>query len=371
MASEVARRHAPASALTHPWVVWIALVVACSLFALCSVFAWYPVRRSVGGYGPDWNQALLWELLRWNLWVPLAAVILWCERRLSSWQSNRVHATLLYGAALLIFPVIHSVLLTAIYFPITSAHIAGFFRYRFFVLIADFLTGVVVCGLVLGLAHARSNYVQLRDEEVRTSRLEVQLAQAQLEALKMQLHPHFLFNTLNAISALQTEDADAAQRMMARLADFLRLTLENSGVQEVTLKREVDFLSRYLEIERIRFPNRLTVRMDVDPATLDARVPNLILQPIVENAIRHGIAATAAPGRVEIGATKQAQSLLLRVRDTGPGLVGNGSSTEGIGLRNTRARLERLYGDTSDVSLENCAGGGLQVTIKIPFTKDA
>jgi len=357
-----------ASPRARQWAVWIGLVAACSLFAICSVFTWYPARRSVSGYGPDWNQALAWELLRWNLWVPLAALILWCERRWPSSRAGRSQLPILYVASLVVFPAMHTLLLAGIYFPIASVNVAGFLRYRSFVLITDLLTGVVVCALVLGLAHARSYYVRLRDEELRASRLEAQLAQAELEALKMQLHPHFLFNTLNAISALQTDDAEGAQRMMARLADFLRLTLENSGVQEVALRREVDFLTRYLEIERIRFPHRLTVRMDVDPVALDARVPNLILQPIVENAIRHGIAASAAPGQVEIRATRQNQSLILRVRDTGPGLVQNGNSSEGIGLRNTRARLDRLYGSESDLSFENCASGGLEVKITIPFS---
>ncbi|HYL73533.1 MAG TPA: histidine kinase [Bryobacteraceae bacterium] len=340
--------------------------MACSLFALCSVFSWYPVRRSAGGYGPDWNQALAWELLRWNLWAPLAGLILRWERRLPSWRPARARIAILYGGALLVAPAIHSALLVAIYFPFVAGHVAAFLRYRSFVLVTDYLTGIVVCGLVLGLAHARGYYLRLREEELRTSHLETQLAQAQLEALKMQLHPHFLFNTLHAISALQTEDPDGAQSMMARLADFLRLTLENSGVHEVRLEREVDFLSRYLEIERVRFP-RLAVSLDIDPGTLDASVPNLILQPIVENAIRHGIAATAAPGRIEIGSARRGESLLLRVRDTGPGLGGNGHSAEGIGLRNTRARLDRMYGDASRLSLDNVAGGGLEVTIEMPF----
>src|SRR5260370_730628 len=244
------------------WAVWSGLALGCSLFALCSVFGWYPIKR---GFGPDWNQALLWELLRWNLWLPLAALILRLERALRTRQLSRARLAMLYAAAIVSFPALHSVLLTAIYFPLTAAHLGAFLRYRLFVMIGDFLSGIIVCGLVLGLAHARSYYLRLREEEVRTSHLEAQLAQAQLEALKMQLHPHFLFNTLNAISALQTEDLEAAQRMVVRLADFLRLTLENSGVQEVTLEREVDFLARYLEIERIRFPNKLTVEMHIYP----------------------------------------------------------------------------------------------------------
>ena len=167
---------------------------------------------------------------------------------------------------------------------------------------------------MLGVAHARR-------QESRASHLAAQLEQAQLEALKMQLHPHFLFNTLNAISALQIQDPAAAQRMLLRLSGFLRLTLDNSDDQEVSLERELDFIRCYLEIERVRFPQRLAVDIDVQADAHGALVPNLILQPIVENAIRHGIAAKLAPGRVAIHALRINGHLLLRVCDTGPGLA--------------------------------------------------
>jgi two-component system LytT family sensor kinase len=139
---------------------------------------------------------------------------------------------------------------------------------------------------------------------------------------------------------------------------------------EVALRQELDFLSRYLDIEHIRFPHKLSVEMNIDRDTLDARVPNLILQPIVENAIRHGIATKAAPGRIEISAKKSEERLQVRVRDTGPGLPSNGSSREGIGLANTRARLLRMYGLESTLTLANAPGGGLEVTIEIPFVKE-
>src|SRR4029079_2186861 len=168
-----------------------------------------------------------------------------------------------------------------------------------------------------------------------------------LQALKMQLHPHFLFNTLNSISALLDEDVDAADQMLARLGDLLRMTLENSGAQEITLQEELEFLRCYLEIEQVRFNDRLTVDMKIEPATLDAQVPNLILQPIVENAIKHGIVSRIAPGRIEISAIRYGGSLKLQVRDNGPGLhpgeASSGRVKEGLGLANTRARLEQRY----------------------------
>src|ERR1700724_2388633 len=205
---------------------------------------------------------------------------------------------------------------------------------------------------------------RLRAQELRASRLEAQLAQAQLSALKMQLHPHFLFNTLNSISALLHGDVEAADRMVARLGDFLRLTLENSETQEVTLDQELEFLQCYLDIELTRFQDGLRVEFDIAPETRDALTPNLILQPLVENAIRHGIAHRIEPGRVEIRSERHGDRLHIEVRDDGPGFASN---TPGIGLSNTRARLERLYGSGYVLQLSNGTQNGAVVILEIPF----
>ena len=228
-----------------------------------------------------------------------------------------------------------------------------------------------IYGLILLLNHVFRYMRRFREGELRTSRLQTQLTRAELEALKMQLQPHFLFNTLHSISALLHRDPEAADRMIARLGDFLRMTLENSGTQEVALRKELEFLTCYLEIERVRFQDRLTTSVDVEPAALDAPVPNLILQPIVENALRHGVAQTRGPGRVEISARRERGSLRIRVRDNGPGLrPAAGRAPEGaragLGLSNTRARLEQLYGDSHRFQIENDPAGGLLVTLDIP-----
>ncbi|HLK66632.1 MAG TPA: histidine kinase [Bryobacteraceae bacterium] len=338
-------------------MIWAALALACSVFAACSVFTWYPlttIRK-----GPHFGHALMWELIRWNLWLPMAAFILRWNRR--SPVRSGVRGAMWYAGVGLIFPVLHTLLVLALYFPLSPAGTLAFVRNRSAALLPDLLTGVIVCGLVLGLAHAHAG-------QLRASLLESQLAQAELEALKMQLHPHFLFNTLNSIAALQTEDPPRASRMLVRLSDFLRLTLENSGVHEVSLQRELDFVSRYLEIERARFPRKLTIEIAADPDTLDVAVPNLILQPIVENAIRHGISSKAAPGKVAIHASRHNGSLLLHVHDTGPGI--HGVPRYGRGLAITRSRLDRLYGGASSFCLENSAGGGFDVRIEIPLAKE-
>ena len=227
-----------------------------------------------------------------------------------------------------------------------------------------------IYGLILLLNQVFRYYRRYREGELRASQLETQLTQAQLQALKMQLHPHFLFNTLHSISALLHRDPDTADRMIARLGDFLRLTLDNSGAQEVSLEKELEFLKCYLDIERVRFQDRLTTSLDVEPRALDSRVPNLILQPIVENALRHGLSRRAAPGRLEISAKRDNGSLRIQVRDNGPGLAAvkgeAGRVREGVGLSNTRARLEQLYGGAHRFSIENAPGGGLLVTLEIP-----
>jgi signal transduction histidine kinase len=226
---------------------------------------------------------------------------------------------------------------------------------------------LLVYAIIVVISHAADYYQRYREGELRAS-------QAQLQALKMQLHPHFLFNALHSISALVHTDPDAADKMIARLGDFLRLTLESSAAQVVPLRQEIEFLNCYLEIERIRFRDRLTTLIDADPQVLDCRVPNLILQPIVENAIRHGVSQRSAPGHVEVRAARAGASLRLEVRDNGRGLPEGAAAASapspkggGVGLANTRARLQRLYGAAYRFDLSNSPAGGAVVTLEIPL----
>ncbi len=181
----------------------------------------------------------------------------------------------------------------------------------------------------------------------------------------MQIHPHFLFNTLNSIAALLHKDVEAADRMIARLGDFLRLTLKSSDAPIVDFEQELEFLKCYLEIEHIRFRDRLTVDFDIDPRALTAMVPNLILQPIVENAVKHGVARQTYPGHIIISARREGERLIMRVEDNGSGLKvkSNGS---GIGLSNTRARLEQFYGGDFTFQIANSAERGASVTLDVP-----
>lgn len=233
-------------------------------------------------------------------------------------------------------------------------------------LVKTFQYNLWVYWVIIAVTHAFDYYRKFHERELRASELEKRLAQARLQALQSQLNPHFLFNTLHTISALMHKDVDAADRMVMKLSELLRLALDNTDTHEVLLREELDFLQRYLEIEKTRFRERLSVELEIAPETLDARVPNLVLQPLVENAIRHGVERHARPGRIVLRSTARNGELELQVQDNGSGLEET-NPREGIGISNTRNRLEQLYGSHQKFELQNLAAGGLLARVVIPF----
>jgi two-component system, LytTR family, sensor kinase len=232
----------------------------------------------------------------------------------------------------------------------------------------QFHTFLVFHLLLLGIAWAVYYHGRYREREQAAEQLTAGLAEARLQALKMQLHPHFLFNTLNAISALIPQEAQPARRMVARLGDMLRTVLEHEATQEVTLREELEFLEPYLEIEQTRLGHRLSVEFQVEQEALDARVPHLVLQPLVENAIRHGVSPRSEPGVVTIAAAVEGGSLILHIRNTG-NATRERSAREpgGRGLANVRSRLEHLYGGDQQLTAGPAGPGGWVTTIRIPF----
>lgn len=223
---------------------------------------------------------------------------------------------------------------------------------------------------LVGVGYALEYFRRFREREISGSRLEAQLAQARLQILTMQLQPHFLFNTLHAISGLVHRDADAAERMIANLSEMLRVSLSRQQRDEVELREEMELLAPYLDIERMRLGERLSVQVEVEPGAEGALVPHLILQPLVENAIRHGIAPQRLPGTVRISSRRDGDRLEIVVRDDGRGLRGGAEAGGGLGLENTRRRLEHLYGEAGRLRLEEVPDGGVRVEITLPFRTD-
>jgi two-component system LytT family sensor kinase len=301
-------------------------------------------------------------------------------------RNNWKRRTMLYLAAGLLFCMLHITIRSfspyAIYQPKTHDWTSIFWdththqisvqwdslQKLFWNNVVDDITGTFLP--IMLVAYALSYYQKFRDRELRASQLESQLTKAHLQSLKSQLQPHFLFNTMHSISALMLTDVQAADRMITRLADLLRMNLESAGTQITTLNRELEFVNCYLEIERVRFEERLTVIYQIAPETLDARVPLLLLQPLIDNAVKHGISRMTSGGEIRIFSSIHGVDLKLEVRDNGPGLTPNGGKDRGcgLGLKVTRQRLETLYGENQSVELASSPEGGVTVTVTIPFS---
>jgi sensor histidine kinase YesM len=357
------------SAVPHPWASWLNIPVYLAVWSLpgLAALSFYYLNQVVTGQPLNWSFALVSTLPNWYIWAALAPFVIHLLRTwpLSADNWGRVLLTV-HVPALLTAMLLHS-LVNLLLFRTTGLHdtlSAELYRVHFF---SRIHSNILTWTAIVGLFHAWDYYRKYAARETQASALQVQLAQANLRALKMQIHPHFLFNTLHSIAALVRKGENRlAVNMLGQLGDFLRLALENKGQQEIPLDQELDFLRRYLDIERVRFGDRLDVRMEVDDDVRALFVPNLILQPIVENAIHHGIAPRAASGVLVIAAHMEGERLCLSVRDNGQGLKDPARLKEGVGLANTQGRLEHLYGPEQEFSLRNAPSGGLEVRICIP-----
>ncbi len=317
--------------------------------------------RVLGGNG-SWSEALAWSFSYWYAWAALAPVVVWLSRVFLREGTRFLQSLQLHLPACLLISFAHLAVLVVV----TRATHAAVEPLRA-VYAVHMQWNVLIYWVLVGATHALHYYDRFRERELRATQLEAELAQSQLHRLKMQLHPHFLFNALNAVSSLIETDPERADRVLSQLASLLRESLRNDAPHEVSLKEELSFLDRYLEIEKTRFTDRLSVGFDVRPDVLEARVPTWVLQPLVENAIRHGISRRAGGGRIEVRAWRENGTLRLEVRDDGPGLLEPASASAGIGLANTRARLERLHGRDYGLELANFPGGGAVASVRIPF----
>lgn len=357
-----------------PWATSVALWPAVGLVLAANSYA----ARAFAGRPTSFVLLAAWSVPGWLLFIPVTAVV---RRLVGSVPLDRGNwrrrwpaygaVGILVAAAMALWDV---VILRTLGRLVDLSQVAGSYAKRPAVELAkiwfawDFpLTVLVFVGLVAAF-HAIAYYRSARERELVASRLEAQLATAHLQLLKTQLQPHFLFNTLHSISALIHEDVEAADRMIAKLSELLRLTVDSGSVHEVPLRQEMAFIERYLDIEQVRFADRLAVDIDVDPATYDAVVPSMILQPLVENAIHHGIATRAGAGRLRIACSTSGGWLRLIVSDNGPGIPADAQGVrEGTGLANTRARLAQLYGGDFRLELRPGAVDGLQATLALPL----
>lgn len=311
-------------------------------------------------------------------WAVVTPLIFWLSSRLASRQVHWivwVPLLLVVGLAVAISLDFFLYLMRAELIPVPRrrggpfAPLRGIGRFRV-------LHHFIIYSAVLAGGLAREYFLRDRERQneaialqARAAHLEAQLANARLDALRMQINPHFLFNTLNAVSALVQRDPSGVRRMIARLSELLRHTLESKGTDEVPLREEMGVLQRYFDIMEVRFQGRISVRSSVPEEALDALVPNFILQPLVENALEHGAGRAEENGEVVIEARIAGTNLVVSIRDNGPGFPGELERPGGVGLANTRARLEALYGPAADLTLTSAPGGGVLSTVRLPYRK--
>jgi hypothetical protein len=354
---------------------WAVAIVA--VWALLGVIYAGPtyIEMRAENMGHSAWRVFAWGILRWGAWAPLTPAMIWLARRFSlidgAWKKN----LLVHLLGFIFLSMVHSAAATWIMLsldPFDSLRESPTTFWAQFLgrVLGSFGPDLLVYGAVIGICYALDYYRKYRERELLATRLESQLAQAQLDSLRMQLHPHFLFNTLNGIVGLVRDNKNqAAVSMLVGLSDLLRHTLDHSSRQEVELREELSFIKLYLSIQEMRFSDRLRIEFDIDPATAKALVPNLILQPLTENALRHGIARTASSGVVGITSAVEDGHLRLMVYDNGGGLPDDWQmkGSTGIGLANTAARLQQLYDDNHQFDIRNRDEGGVEVLIMMPL----
>jgi two-component system, LytTR family, sensor kinase len=355
-----------------------ALFLMATVFGLSSTVQGFLLMRINGEVclAGDWIQLPVLNLTYWYVPALLAPVIMGLAvryrlGRTSWWTQLAVHGT---GAVL--YSVVHTATMFAMRAALAWAVAMPDVATRPFWIragseyIRQFDWQLMTYLFLVGLAHALAYRRESERRALDAAQLEMRLVEAQLQSLQRQLHPHFLFNTLNTIAGLMRTNVNAADAMIDQLGDLLRMALHASGCQEVPLEQELQALRKYLDIEQTRLGSRLRVHLRIDPDTLDAWVPNLLLQPLVENSVRHAVAPFSRPGLIRIEATHLAGQLILHVRDSGPGVVPErlAALNRGVGLTNTRARLEHLYPGAHTFTFANL-DEGFSVTVNIPFRR--
>jgi hypothetical protein len=344
---------------------WVLLMLVCGPQTLWS------------GAAKSWSEVFWIQVIYWSTWAVICPAIFWLCRRL--YDGPRIWSRYVPGLLLGLVAVsfLHPLLENAFWFAKAwteywlsrGANPPGDYFSKVWAAVLKgsgtnpFMFGVIAC-----VWHAMRYANDLRDRQIKSLELESRLREAQLQALRSQLNPHFLFNTLHSIAELVHADPDLAEKLVLRLGELLHKVLASSTQQEVPLVEEIEFIKAYLDIEQMRLGDRLRVEWDIADELLNVQVPSLVLQPLVENAIQHGIASSNEPGDLRIRARREEGFLRLQVRDSGPGLPQPGEPAQlGIGLRNTQARLQTIYGDQHDFELIN--NDGLTVNLRLPIAR--
>ena len=345
------------------WAKWFIGLAFWTLLGLSFASQFY-ISSAKAGLGVTWRQAFGYALGDWYVFALLSIPVVRLARRFRFGTGNGIQTLVAHALGSVVFSLAYMVVRAWIGQWQSAASFQEAFKP---LLVKTWHFNLLIYWVIVAVSQGFDYYQRFRERELRASELEKGLVQAKLRALQMQLNPHFLFNTLHSISSLMHKDVEAADRMVMQLGDLLRTALESADTQEMTLREELEFLERYLDLEQIRFGDRLSVKRKIEADTLDARVPNLILQPLVENAIRHGIEPWSKPGCIELGASRSDNRLILTVADNGAGLRQQEPITEGVGLSNTRERLRALYGDAHRFELRRGPEGGLLAQLTIPF----
>ncbi len=339
------------------------------LLALFSTLQTSLVSLRVGRSPDYWNNLII-NLLLWMPWAPLAYFVLNFIWKYPV-DPKRWYASLPYhAAAAFTCSLLHGIVAHGLYLLLYRFQAADIPRYFITLWVKTAHIDLLLYITIVSLGYMWGYYRITQQNKLIASQLEAKLAFAHLEALRNQLNPHFLFNTLHTILALVRKEPETAEGMLTRLSDLLRKALDSSDQQEVLLKDEIDFLTLYLEIQKVRFKDRLKIELQFDPQTRSVPVPNFLLQPLVENAIQHGIASRAGGGSLTISSKIEDQRLVLHVQDSGPGFPERSTDAprSGFGLTNTKARLDLHYGPDHSLHCENAAEGGAVVTMILPLS---
>ena len=348
------------------WQGWLGVSALVSFFALLDAVHTHAGLLAEGS-APVWSETLGMTAIFWLAYAAFIPPVMLIAGRYPL-DRRRPQTVLIHLSAALAFTYVHIIAISFLFAPFRPAPqafvplVGRLVRLNFGI---NFLT----YWAVVSAMHARRYYAESRRRELTSAQLDASLTAARLEALRAKLNPHFLFNTLNAISVLAlTRQHTAVVDGISRLSDLLRVSLDDALPQQTPLSQELTFLGGYLDIVRLRFGDRMVVEQHVAAETLDALVPSMILQPLVENAVVHGISMRVGEGRIAIDARRMDGTLYLQVSDNGPGFGALTTRGQGIGLRNTRARLEQIHGAAQALDLSDAPGGGAVVRITIPFT---